>query len=1063
MECGAALKTAPPETKASSAKKDSQRPRRAERRQLTVLFCDLVGSTPLSERLDPEEFRQVITDYHHVADQVIQQHGGHVAQYLGDGLLVYFGYPQGLEDAPRSGVKAGLGILGAVARANREWKSEGKTEIKVRIGIHTGLVVVDDHLAVGETVNIAARLEGLAPHNGLVISPKTLKLVQGWFEVESLGELPIKGISRPMEIFQVLKESPAQTRLDVAKGQGLSPLVGREKELHFLKEKWTQARNGEGNLVLINGEAGIGKTRLVDSLEQMAKEGTDVIFTIARCSAYHLNSAFYPLVNWLGSQLLQFEPKDSMEAKQEKLMGFLVQCGMDTGTSMPLLAEFLSVSSDQFPPLVMSPVAKRQQTMETLGQVLLKLAGARPVLFVLEDLHWADASTLEWLKLFLEQLPSQVIFAVCTTRPDFHPEWGGQSQVSQLDLPRLPAETVALICHHQTKGKTLPVELLQQINAKTEGVPLFVEELTKMVLESGMLLEKEASFELSGELNTLSIPSTLQDSLLARLDRLSPLKEIVQVGAVLGREFSIDILHAVTQQNTDSLERALSRLTDAEILRLKERGEQIVYQFKHALIQDAAYESMLKSRRHQLHQQVARVLEQQFPAIVEPQPELLAHHFTLAELPLQAIPLWLKAGQLASQKNASLEAISHLEKGLELLPHIESKSERNKLKLDFQLTLGSTFVVAHGFPHPKVKETFDKARNIAQSIEVNPKLAMVLLGLYTYYFNTEDYAVHSELTEYIKQLEKDPEHGYWFQLIHSQGGIGAPGVIKGDFQQAHQAFKRSLEIFDPTIYFPWELAPGMGYYEINVKAWWMVCLQIMGNIEDSKNLADQHLDYAKEHNDSSSLYHIYTFPPLRNLVAREWKAVQQGLDLYLPIVKAFGDPVFNLTAEVYYAIAQAFEGDKAAFDKAVHLVNVCFEIGFKAFAITMCAWIGELYYRFGEYKLGLAWVEKILSHVNNTGTHIQTAELYRVKGLILQALGEPDAIVEQNLQQALSVSRKQSAKTFELRAACDLARLWQRQGKGKEAKALLQGVYDWFTSGFDSVDLREARALLNDL
>lgn len=1062
MECGNNLQPAAPDNKSIPTQSDKPGKRSPERRQLTVLFCDLVGSTPLSERLDPEEYRQVITDYHHVAEKVVQEFNGHIAQYLGDGLLVYFGYPKGLEDAAMSGVRTGLGILEAIDSANQQWKAEGRVEVKVRIGIHTGLVVVDDHLALGESVNIAARLEGLAPHNGLVISPKTLNLVQGWFEVKSIGKQTLKGISQPMEIFQVLRESAAQTRLDVAKGRGLSPLVGREKELNRLKEKWTHAKNGKGNLVLINGEAGIGKTRLVDTFEQIKKEQSDSGLIIARCSAYHQNSAFFPIINWLEKELFQFERNDATEIKLNKIKDFLLQSGMEAQAFMPLLAEFLSVSSTQYPPLVMSPFAKRQRMMDTLSQIFIQNAAIEPVLFVLEDLHWADASTLEWLNLFVKQLPSKAILVICTTRPGFHPDWADNAQVNQVNLQRLSAEKVAHICHHQTKGKSLPKELLKQINDKTEGVPLFVEELTRMVLESGMLLEKENRFELAGAVNALSIPSTLQDSLLARLDRLSPVKEIVQVGAVLGREFSFEIIQAVTQQNPDSLEQALHRLTDAELLYLKEQGEQTMYQFKHALIQDAAYESMLKSRRHQLHQQVAQVLEQQFPAIPETQPELLAHHYTQAGLPLQAIPLWLKAGQIASQKNASLEAIRHLEKGLELLPHMKSDAERKNLELDFQLMLGGTFVVAHGFPHPKVKSTFDKARAITQSIEVSPKLALILMNLNSYYANTEDFSAHKELTEYIYQLTTDPENGYWFQLAYHVQGTGT-GILKGEnFQVSNQSFEQTLKIFNPDLAFPWELAPS-GYVEIGTKAWWMVCLQIMGYMEQSKALSDQHLKYTKDHKDSITLYHIYTFPPLRNLIARNWKAVQKGLDQYLPIVQEFGDPVFILTAEMYYAIAEAFEGNKTAFDKAVQLVNVCFDIGFSAFAVSMSAWIGELYHQFGAYESGLSWVEKILAHVNKTGTHIQTAELYRVKGLTLQALGKPDTIVEQNFQQALDLSRIQSAKTYELRAACDLAKLWQHQGKKKEAKALVQEVYNWFTGGFDSVDLKAAQALLKEL
>ncbi len=1032
--------------------------RSAERRQLTILFCDLVDSTPLSERLDPEEYRQVITSYHHVAEKVVAQYGGYIAQYLGDGLLVYFGYPEGYEDAPALGVRAGLGILKAMAEANDRWEQQGRTSVKIRIGIHTGLVVVDEHLALGEPVNIAARLEGLAPHNGLVISPQTLNLVRGWFDVKSTGKHTLKGISKPMEVFQVLQESGATTRLGIAKRIGLSPLVGRHNELAILKQCWEQARRGDGNLLLLDGEAGIGKSRLVDTIEEEVAREPEATLAVARCSAYQSNSTFYPIIELFENVLMQFEASDDPPKKLLKLQQFLMQSNLDQKTAIPLFAEFLSIPSEQFPPLVMSPFSKRQRTMESITQTLLNVAARQPLLFVLEDLHWADASTLEWLKLFIEKISSNAILTICTTRPSYHPDWKGHASVTPLSLNRLSVENIVDICHHQTKGKVLPKEIIEQITTKTEGVPLFVEELTKMIVESDLLVEKSDGFEMVGSLSLMAIPSTLQDSLLARLDRLSSVKEIVQIGAVLGREFSFEMLNAVISQRENGLEASLSELLEAEIFYRRGIGKESVYQFKHALIQDAAYESLLKSRRQQLHLQVADVLEQQFPETNQTQPELLAHHYTEAGQPLKAIPIWLRAGQLATQKNAADEAIAHLEKGIGLLPHIKDERDRNNLELDFRLTLGGTYVVSLGFPHPKVKETFDQARDIAQTIEVNPKLALVLFNLLSYYFNTEDYESMRELSVYIRKLAEDPEHGYWFELMVNQLSSGS--IAQGKFDDANRGFRRVLEIFDPSLPFPWELAPS-GYIEIGAKSWQMVSFQIMGYLDQARNLADHHLAYAEHHKDSMTLYHIYTFPALYHLFTREWKRSEKIMEEYLPVVKAFGDPIFTLTAEVYYNVAKAFQRDRKAFDTAVNLINVCFDVGFKAFAVSLSPFIGEQYLRVGEYESALTWIDKILDHVNKTGSHICTAELLRIKGLALQALQKPDAIVEEKLSQALAFANKQSAKTFELRAACDLGRLWQKQGKTKEAINVVREVYDWFPAAFDSIDLKEAKAVLD--
>ena len=577
MECGTKLNTAESTKKQQSAPSPIRR--EAERRQLTVMFCDLVGSTALSDRLDPEDYRQVILDYQKVAEKEIIRYSGYIAQYLGDGLLVYFGYPQGLEDAPKAGVRAGLGILEAVAQANQQWEAAGKTTIQVRIGIHTGIVVVDDLLALGDTTNIAARLEGLAPVNGLVISPPTLKLVQGWFAVKSIGEHQLKGIAQPMEIFKVLHESGARTRLDIAKGKGLSPLVGRDQEYQLLRQRWRVAKAGKGNLVLLNGEAGIGKSRLVDAVKEEIAREPDSWLTEIRCSAYHQNSVFHPIIELLENVVLQYEREESIESKLTKLEDFLLQSGLDLSIGMPLFAEFLSISSEKHPPPTISPIAKKQRIMEGITQGLLRRAAIQPVLLVIEDLHWADASTLEWLELFLEQLASASIFALASARPGFQAKWISHTEVTQITLQRLTAEKVNDICLHYTKGKALPREIIEQINAKTEGVPLFVEELTKMVLESDLLIENENQYVLKGPLPTLAIPSTLQDSLLARLDRLSAVKEVVQFGAVIGREFTFELLQAVMQQKEGELEVVLSQLVEAEILYLirigKNRGVSI--------------------------------------------------------------------------------------------------------------------------------------------------------------------------------------------------------------------------------------------------------------------------------------------------------------------------------------------------------------------------------------------------------------------------------------------------------------------------------------------------------
>jgi tetratricopeptide (TPR) repeat protein len=814
--------------------------------------------------------------------------------------------------------------------------------------------------------------------------------------------------------------------------------------------------------VYIVGEPGIGKSRLLDTMEGQIASERDSWVATARCSAYQRNSAFYPIIEWLEEDLMEFETKDDPSRKLAKLEQFLKSWSLDQEMALPLLAEFLSIPSDQHIPLMISPVAKRQGIMDALTQVVLAKASNQPVLFAIEDLHWADASTLEWLNHLITQIVGKNILIICSARPGFQPAWNVQSDIiREMTLPRLSADSLEAICHHQAKGKALPKDILRQISLKTDGVPLFVEELTKMIIESGLMVEKSDGFEVVGSVSSMSIPSTLQDSLLARLDKLSNSREIVQIASVLGRQFSEVMLSAVVPEAADRMTASLSQLVEAEIFYQRDLGKQSGYEFKHALIQDAAYESILKSRRQELHQKVAEVLEQQFAETTQTQPELLAHHYTEAGQPLKAIPIWLEAGQLASQKNAAFEANSHLEKGITLLPHVADEAQRNNLELDFRLILGGSYVVSHGFPHPKVKETFNRARDIAQSIEVNPKLALVLFNLLSYYFNTEDFKAHKALSDHMMKLAKDPANGYWFELFCHQI-LGVTRVIQGDFVAAKSNFERVLEMFNPSLPFPWELAPS-GYIEVGAKGWSMVCLQILGFMDQAKSLSNNHLLFSETHKDSMTQYHIHTFPALLALVRRSWKEAEVIMEKYLPVVRAFGDPVFVLTADVYNHIAKAFLGDRASLDAAVTLTNVCFDVGFTGFAVSMSPYLGELYCQIGEYQQALDWVEKILAHVNRTGSHINTSELNRIKGVAQLALGKSASDVEKSFALAVSIAREQSAKTFELRAATELAKLWAKQNKSREARNLLKEVYEWFKEGSDTIDLKEGRVTLEQL
>ena len=708
----------------------------AERRQLTVMFCDLVGSTPLAEQLDPEELREILRLYQETCSKVVHRFEGHIARYFGDGLLVYFGYPQAHEDDAHRAVRTGLGILAAMTRLKTRFEKEKGISLDLRLGIHTGLVVAGDMAAgeeletmavVGETPNIAARLQTLAKSNSLLVSKATQQLVEGFFDCRALGEKRLDGITSPVEVYEVLHESAVRNRLEIAAPRELTPLVGREHLVGLLMEGWEQTREGIGRVMLISGEAGIGKSRLVHALKEHVSEDPRAWLTECRCSPYHQHTAFYPMIDLLERVMLRFGREDAAAERLTKLEGLLVQHGLSLPEAVPLFAELLSLPLDEkYEPLRQSPEERRRRTMEVLVNVLLEIASRQPLLFVVEDLHWIDPSTLELLHLVVNRGPSARIFALFTYRPEFSPPWGGRDCVTQVALNRLTPQQVQEVAEWMAVGKALPDEVMEQVVSKTDGVPLFIEELTKMVLESTFLRETDAFYELTGPLPPLAIPTTLQDSLMARLDRLGAAKETAQLGATFGREFPYEWLQAVTTLGETELQYQIDALIEAELLFKHVVASQASYAFKHALIQEAAYQSLLVSTRQGYHVRIAKTLETHFSEIARLQPELLAHHYTEAGLSEQAVSYWRRAGELAAGKFANREAIEHFGKGLDLVHELEETDTRAQLESELQLGMG--YAQHRDGQTLEAMEAFEKAAHCARHAGSTERLARAAIG-----------------------------------------------------------------------------------------------------------------------------------------------------------------------------------------------------------------------------------------------------------------------------------------------------------------------------------------------
>ncbi len=1042
------------------------------------MFVDLVGSTALSEQLDPEEYREVIQAYRATCATVIRRFDGYLAKYIGDGLLVYFGYPTAHEDDARRAVRVGLEIVERLQSRARQQAGatplphgRGSDALPVRIGIHTGLVVAGEMGVgdqpeplgiVGETPNIAARLQEKAVPNSVVISPATYRLVAGLFDCQNLGPQELKGLSTPLTVYRVVGESAMQSRFEVAVQTGLTPLVGRESELGLLKQRWEHATTGAGQVVLLSGEPGIGKSRLVQELkEQLAHEGaTRIEF---RCSPYHQNSALYPIIDHL-QRLLQFAREDSSATKLEKLQHTLSRYRFPQADTAPLLAALLSLPHPEgYPPLTVSPQKQKEKTQGVLVVWLVEEAVQNTVFTTWEDVHWADPSTLEVLNLVIDQAPTARLYVLLTFRPEFSPPWGNHSHISQLTLNRLGRSEVEAMVALVAAGTPLPTEVVEQIRLKTDGVPLFVEELTKTVIES-VGAQHAAPVP-------LAIPATLQDSLMARLDRLGPAKEIAQLSATLGREFSYELLHVVSPLDEAGLQQGLKQLVTAELLYQRGLEPQARYLFKHALIQDTAYQSLLKSRRQQLHQQIAHVLEERFPETKETQPEFLAHHYSEAGLIAQAIPYWQKAGQRAVQRSANVEAVAHLTKGLELLKTLPETPERISQELTLQLALGTPLMATKGWAAPEVGHVYARARALCKEMGETPQLFPVLCGLWVFYQVRGEFSIAHELGEQLLSLAQNVQDSGLLLMAHQV--LGETLLREGELIAGREHLEQGIALYDPqrhhSLAFLYTgINPGVGCWSVaSAFLWYLGCPdQALKSIQEA-------LTQAHELSHPFSLGHTLAFAAGLHQLRREGRLAQEQAEAMRTLASEQELPFILAAGTIVRGWALAEQGrEEEGMAQMRQGMDSGQAMGAQIERPWLLARLAETHGKLGQVAEGLQLLDEAIAVMLKTGQRNCEAELYRLQGeLTLQSsvyrLGSsvtnPQAEAEAYFLKAIEVARKQQAKSLELRASTSLARLWQQQGKRAEARRMLADVYKWFTEGFDTKDLQEAKALMEEL
>ena len=1052
---------------ASARKEAASPPVNAERRQLTIMFVDLVGSTALSEQLDPEDMRDLLAAYQHAVASEVTRWEGHIARFMGDGVLAYFGWPRAHEDEAERAVRAGLAVVESVHAV----KGPHGINLCSRVGIATGLVVVGELIGegaaleeavVGTTPNLAARLQQMAQSDAVVIAESTRYLLGNLFVLLDLGVQSIKGIETPVHAFRVLGEGGAESRFEALHGASLTPLIGRDDELAFLLERFTRAHAGEGQVVLLSGEAGIGKSRLLSALRERV-HGQPFITLSHFCSPYHKNSALYPIIALLerAAELRHDESAAQQLDKIERLLALATERAREVA---PLIADLLGVpAGERYAPLSLTPQEKKEKTLDALMAQFEALAAQRPVLALYEDAHWADPSTLELLGTVIDHVRRLPALVVITFRPEFVPPWIGYAHVASLTLDRLSQHQVTAIIGQVASAKALPGEICEQILAKADGVPLFAEELTKTMLESGFLEEQKNQFVLKGPLPPLAVPNTLQASLMARLDRLAPVKEIAQIGAVLGREFSHELLAAIAPVGADVLLDALAQLMAAELIFRHGMPPHATYTFKHALVQDAAYDSLLKSRRQQLHAQVAYVLHERFPDSVSNQPELLAHHFTEARLPEQAIIYWRRAGERASGRSADLEAIAHLNKGLELVASLPDVSQAEE-ELALRIAVAGPLIATKAYSAPEVERTYSRALELCERLNRAPELFPVLRGLWNCYFVRGELQRGRDLAQRLVVLAD--EQGDALSRSLARRALGSTLVFLGQSAEARECLEQGIALGDAAEASGDQRAHVLLYAErpgVVCRLYSAWSHWLLGYPDRALRDADAALLLSKELGHVHGLAFALNFAAVVHLWRREFGLAQARAEAAVAIAREHSLAQWLSMGTMARGVALAGLGQHTQGLAQLHDGFAQWQrIGAN---LANSKWLGftaEAHAAAGQIASAFATLARAQDAAAGTGEAFLQAQLFTLRALLLVNCGfDPEA--EAWLLKAIDVARTQSAKSLELRAATALARLWRDQGRYSDAHELLAQVYGWFVEGFDTRDLKEAKALLHEL
>jgi class 3 adenylate cyclase/tetratricopeptide (TPR) repeat protein len=1011
----------------------------AERRQLTVMFCDLVESTALASALDPEEYRAILNAYHEACSGTVAEFGGFVAKYMGDGVLAYFGYPQAHEDDAIRAVRAGLALTEEVARVP---VPSGVDLLRARVGIATGLVVVGDLVGagaaqersvVGETPNLAARLQTLAAAGAVVIAPATRRLLRSEFNLGDLGPQHLKGFAAPVAAWQVLGARAVESRFE-AHGTGATPLIGRSEELRLLVQRWEHAKSGAGQAVWLSGEAGIGKSRVAHEFRDRLRSEphTDVQ---CQCSPFFSSSPLHPFVEWIERDA-GFRQDDTPGERLVKLETLLTQAMDDILSVAPVFATMLSLPmGDRYGTSPYDPGQQRELMMEALTGYLLGLARRRPLLLLVEDVHWADPTTLEALDRLADRVGSECVLLLITSRSEFSPTWLAQSDMTLIPLASLSQRQTTELAEAIAGSTELTAEVFSQIIVRTDGVPLFIEELTRAVLE------RESG----------TVPATLHDSLMARLDRVPAAKAVAQQASVIGREFTYDMLAGINPQGEPGLHAALRQLISAGLVSMRGTPPDANYAFKHALVRDAAYGSLLKSRRQDLHARIAEVLEHGYPDVVARQPELVAYHLSEARLAERAVPYWQRAADDAARRQAHQEAMAHCARGLETVSLIPDPGLRGRHELRLQVRLGNSATSARGYSAPEVGAALYRARDLCTELGDERLMHPILVGLFFFHVNNAELRTAERLGVELLALG-DAQKDRVLQVDGHKTLLNARYKL-GKFVEAQEHFEQGVHLYEEDSWPPALIEqfddPGPHLLVIGGCVLW-----VRGYPDRARRaVADAIALGHRGGHHLSTAHAVHMSGHLAELMD-DWDGVQKANEATMVLATEWGlSGLRHQVALRERLVAVALHDDSEQMEyKRRHPQP--------GFARPLHDGVlARAYGHQGVPEEGLQVIKESLAWAEETGSQFFDAELHRVRAGLLLCMRHMGK-AEQSYRKALEVARGQGAGMWELRAACDLAQMLRDHGRQAEARDLLTPVHGWFTEGFDVTDLQRAKALL---